>query len=248
MTKEELDDIIQQIHNNKLTSLELIGEKISDDQTIAIARVLQSNTSLTEIRLASNQMGHEGVIAIAAALEENSTLTTLCIDSDHIGDEGLKAFAKTLQHNTTLTMLQLMDWGAQISDESARAIAEVLESNTTLTSLYIDYGDMNAEIEERIVASLERNKEMQEKKQAQTALYTQQSTLFDWIGNPPGEQPVPEETLKPTRHFLLEGNNATFFKLSPNPDPLFQLLPLDVLQTQFKLQQNIHLEVVKPGK
>lgn len=248
MTAEELDAVIQQIDSNECTSLILIDNKIRDDQIITIAKALQNNTSLTEIRLTSNQISHKGAIALAAALEQNITLTSLYLDVNQIGDEGFKAFAKTLQHNTTLTTLQLMDWGVQISDESARAMAAALKINTTLTSLYIDYSDMNIEIVKRIENFLERNKEIDEKKQIQIDLYTQERMFFDWIGNPSGRQPVPQKMFTGTYPFLLERNNAAFFKAFPAPDSLLQSLPLDVLHTQLKLQQSIHLQIVKTGK
>jgi DNA-binding transcriptional regulator YdaS (Cro superfamily) len=142
-------------HNTTLTQLDISNNKISAGGADAIAKALEHNTTLTQLHIGSNNIGTDGAEAIAKALEHNTTLTQLNIGSNIIVTDGARAIAKALKHNTTLTQLDI--YGNIIGTDGARAIAEALKHNTTLTQLNIDSNKISAGGAEAIAEALEHN-------------------------------------------------------------------------------------------
>ncbi|WP_226988515.1 hypothetical protein, partial [Candidatus Protochlamydia sp. R18] len=124
------------MNDSELTSLSLIGGRISDKEAEVIANGLASNTSLRILSLNRNQISDKGMETLARTLASNTTLNTLFFNGNQISDKGMKALARALASNTTLSTLSLN--GNQISDKEAEVIANGLACNTTLCILSLN--------------------------------------------------------------------------------------------------------------
>ena len=67
----KLDEILTELKNNSITTLDLGGNNIGVEGAKAIAEALKVNESITELNLYNNNIGDEGAKAIAEALKEN---------------------------------------------------------------------------------------------------------------------------------------------------------------------------------
>ena len=120
------------MQNTTLDSLR-IHSNIDDDVTKAIAGALKKNKILKTLNLSNNLIGDDGANAIATALEKNKTLTILTLGNNNIGDYGAITIANALEKNQNLKILALTV--NKISDIGAKAIAKALKKNKTLTNL-----------------------------------------------------------------------------------------------------------------
>jgi Ran GTPase-activating protein (RanGAP) involved in mRNA processing and transport len=135
-----LQQALQLIQNNNVTSLDLRYSHIGIYGVKALAAALLTNTTITSLDLSGNHIGAEGAVALAKALLTNPTITSLYLAYNHIGDDGAVDLAKALLTNTTITSLDLS--GNQIGEDGAVALAEVLRTNPTITSLDLRYNQI----------------------------------------------------------------------------------------------------------
>ena len=128
-----LQQALQLIQNNEITSLDLRGNQIGDHGAEALADALKANTSITSLSLCWNLIGNHGAETLADALKANTSITSLNLSFNKISDHGATALADALKDNTSITSLNLM--GNQIGDHGAEALADPLKANTSITSL-----------------------------------------------------------------------------------------------------------------
>jgi len=94
---------------NENTSLKYLKKQISNNEGIAIARVLMQNTTLESLSINECKIDDDVTKAIAGALKKNKTLTTLNLSNNVIGNDGVLAIATALEKNKTLTYIYLKD-------------------------------------------------------------------------------------------------------------------------------------------
>jgi len=126
-----MDEILQTIRDNDVTTLDISFKRISNVDLTRIAEALTTNTLITMIDLSGNKIRNPS--SLAKALTINTTLTTLYLSDNEIED--LSSLAEALESNTTLKELNLNN--NEIEDPSS--LAEALTTNTTLTTLYLSY-------------------------------------------------------------------------------------------------------------
>jgi Ran GTPase-activating protein (RanGAP) involved in mRNA processing and transport len=156
--KEQKQLLLPLEKNQSLTSLNLAGNQITDEEVKAIATALEKNQSLTSLDLQYNQITAEGAKAIAIALKKNQSLTSLNLECNKITAEGAKAIATALEKNQSLTSLSL--GGNEITDEGAKAIATALKKNQSLSSLSLGGNEITAEGAKAIATALEKNQSL----------------------------------------------------------------------------------------
>jgi hypothetical protein len=108
---------------NENTSLKYLKKQISNNEGIAIARVLMQNTTLESLSINECKIDDDVTKAIAGALKKNKTLTTLNLSNNDIGDDGVLAIATALKKNKTLTYIYLED-NKKISHKIKRKIRD----------------------------------------------------------------------------------------------------------------------------
>ncbi len=77
LNQEELDKILDDLKENKISELYLSKGDITSDQAIEIAKALKSNTSLIYLNLSSNKIGIEGGKALANYLKRVCKRTSI---------------------------------------------------------------------------------------------------------------------------------------------------------------------------
>lgn len=107
----KLQRTIIALQNNKITSIDLAGEKIDYDGINAIASALMRNTSLKRLVLGGVVFGcgidEKSVSVLADALNQNKTLIELDLRSNKIGNDGAQILADTLRNHCSLVRLDL---------------------------------------------------------------------------------------------------------------------------------------------
>jgi Ran GTPase-activating protein (RanGAP) involved in mRNA processing and transport len=133
---------------NIASTLSISQNKLSNEDTIAIAYALRKNIALESLTLSYNKIDKVGANALAAALTINCTLTYLGLDFNNISNEGAKSIGQMLRINNSIATLSL-DYNC-IGDKGANAIAIGLKNNKALASLKLS----NNQITEFGAASL----------------------------------------------------------------------------------------------
>jgi Ran GTPase-activating protein (RanGAP) involved in mRNA processing and transport len=137
---------------NKNTSLKYPKKQISNDEGIAIARVLMQNTTLKSLSINECKIDDDVTKAIAAALEKNKTLTILNLSDNKIGNKGAEEIGKALKKNNTLTTLNLSD--NKIGIKGTEEIGLALYKNSTLSTLNLRNNEIGNYGAEEIVRAL----------------------------------------------------------------------------------------------
>jgi len=128
-----------------LTAIDLYGNRIGNEASKLIARMLQNNKALKSVILGGQSYQRlEGIRPIAECLQYNQGITELNLSHCLLTSEGAIALAKTLGLTGTITSLNL-NYNS-IEDEGAIAIASSLWSSPlkTLTLKENDIGRVGA--------------------------------------------------------------------------------------------------------
>ncbi|ORZ15524.1 hypothetical protein BCR41DRAFT_353988 [Lobosporangium transversale] len=141
--------------NTSLTNLNLRYNSIGDEGALALSEALKTNTSLTNLDLRYNSIGNEGALALSEALKTNTSLTDLDLTWNSIGNEGALALSKALKTNSCLTKLNL--WNNSIGNEGALALSEALKTNTSLTNLNVSHNSIGNEGALALSEALKKN-------------------------------------------------------------------------------------------
>jgi len=136
MENDEFQEIINQLHTNTVTGLDLNDKGINTTQIIVLAAALHDNTTLQKLNLSSNLLKDNAVIAIAKALLKNTNLKVLILSHNKISDIGATALANALLQNNTLKKLDLANNSSIFfNDKGLIAIANMLKTNISLKKL-----------------------------------------------------------------------------------------------------------------
>jgi len=122
---------------SKLTTLELLGNTISDEGFKTLAKVIQNNTTITtlKIELVGNTDSDEGIKALTNAIQNNHTITSLTIyASKRIGSGGFDALVELVK--TTETIKQLKYEGFCLTNIEVESIISASSAKCKIESLY----------------------------------------------------------------------------------------------------------------
>jgi Ran GTPase-activating protein (RanGAP) involved in mRNA processing and transport len=126
-------EILNKSHMNaKITSVELFGNKLTDECCEVVSEMLKMNTNLKRLKLGDNNIGSIGAIKLSEGLKLNRTLTQLHLGGNKIQAEGLKAISEALADNKTLTSLGLRD--NDVGPEGILHLSEILAKESCVLS------------------------------------------------------------------------------------------------------------------
>ena len=164
MDCRKLQQIIDDLTNNKITKLEVSFELFDLQQLQLFAAALQNNTSLQRLVLKSidiqdadiqirEPLGNDikTVELLAAILKVNTSITTLIIDHCEFSGASLKVLVNALKHNTTVKKFTIQFLDANI--DAMQAVTGMLHTNTTLTELNL-LGPIASEPMQLLMATL----------------------------------------------------------------------------------------------
>ena len=120
-------------NNTSLKKLDISGNKLGMEGSVALAKMLSCNKSLTELNLGWCNIPEAGLREIARGLRQNTSLKKLDISGNKLGMEGSVALAEMLSCNKSLTELNL-GW-CDLPEAGLREIARGLLQNTSLQTL-----------------------------------------------------------------------------------------------------------------
>ncbi|XP_056421105.1 leucine-rich repeat-containing protein 34 isoform X2 [Hyla sarda] len=122
--------------NNFITNLDLRFNNLTNNGAAYIAKFLQDGCSLFHLNLMGNDIEIDGAGHIAKALHRNDTLRSLRMTGNKIGNKGAMFFAAMLQINSTLEALDLGD--CDLGIESLIAFSTVLKQNDSIKSINLN--------------------------------------------------------------------------------------------------------------
>ncbi|TMW57916.1 hypothetical protein Poli38472_013390 [Pythium oligandrum] len=131
------------INSDKLRTLDLGFNRITDRGATILAQALEQNASLESLYLSGNDIGATGAAAIATALTKNHTLQSLHLSGNNIGEDGAKELAEGLKRNTGLRSLYIGTNG--IGSKGMQCLAEALQVNRTLEELTLGQNKVGSE-------------------------------------------------------------------------------------------------------
>lgn len=134
--------MIEEIANNSSSVTDFRGQEIHhEEQHLALAAAIATNTHLRSLNLAHSGMTNAPAMVLAESLKTNSTLTTLDLGYNKIQPEGIIALAEAILDNKTLTLVKIHRQHADYGTVAEQAIAKIWTKNTTLTRLYATMHD-----------------------------------------------------------------------------------------------------------
>ena len=116
-----------------LQELDLSGNDIGMDGTVALASAFQNCCQLQTLHLSHNSIGSDGAVVLASACRNTSQLKKLNLQSNDIGPSGGSAFGAALQVGSQLGRLDLSR--NNICCEGAVGLASGLRGNKVLEYL-----------------------------------------------------------------------------------------------------------------
>ncbi|XP_069831337.1 leucine-rich repeat-containing protein 34 isoform X2 [Dendropsophus ebraccatus] len=131
--------------NNRLVAV----KRVTDEDFLAISRVLKQNNFITSLDLRFNNLTNNGAVYIANCLKDGSSLFHLNLMGNDIETDGAEQIAKGLHRNDTLKSLRMT--GNKIGNMGGMFFAAMLQINSTLEEL--DLGDCDLGIESLIAFS-----------------------------------------------------------------------------------------------
>ena len=141
---------------DKLKTLNLSRNKISDVRAKIISECIKSHTCLLELNLSMNAINDDGARGIAEAICVNTVLQKLNLSNNHITSKGARKFAEAIQANTTLYTLDIAN--NKVGDDGAAAISNSLKTNTSLQLLIISGNYITSEGAKKIAEAISANK------------------------------------------------------------------------------------------
>ena len=169
--------------HQRLTSLDLSGNIISDAGAITIAKKLQRNNQLTALMLRENKIGNEGASAIAKILKHNTSLLELELAANKIKSSGIECIAHSLAENHTLLLLDLS------GNQAGKAVVSLdtaLDKNQTLQHLFYSTTRQFAAYRKSITNKLQNNVnavKLKNIKQAKAFLWAMATIYIEWSQN-----------------------------------------------------------------
>ncbi|OGT23248.1 MAG: hypothetical protein A3G71_05405 [Gammaproteobacteria bacterium RIFCSPLOWO2_12_FULL_38_14] len=124
-----------------------------------VLEVLNTDKTLTTLDLSGCEITDENIRELAEVIKQNKTLMTLDLSKTGITDEGVCRLSEALKNNETLTTLILRE-NEKITEKSVRVLLEMLKTNRTLSRLYLGEGNyikINSGLMEYINACIQDN-------------------------------------------------------------------------------------------
>eukprot|EP00667_Euglena_gracilis_P024322 EG_transcript_27904 len=107
MTLNDVWAKLRQYRKDNATEWNFKCNGIRDEETVALAVALRTNSTVEKVDLSYNGIGPEGAKALAKALRTNATLREVNLYNNGIGDEGTVALAVALRTNSTVQKVDL---------------------------------------------------------------------------------------------------------------------------------------------
>lgn len=126
--------------SERLLSLNLSRNRLSDRDGRYIAEGLKTNTTLRHLDLRKNDLGATFGSDMAAALAENRDLRELLLGWNRLESSGSAALLQELKTSSTLELVDLSWTG--ISDEGARCVAEMIAGSMALRVLSVAHNNI----------------------------------------------------------------------------------------------------------
>ncbi|XP_040284136.1 leucine-rich repeat-containing protein 34 [Bufo bufo] len=125
--------------NNRLVAV----KRVTDEDFLAISRVLKQNSYITNLDLRFNNLTNNGAVNITRFLQDSCSIFHLNLMGNDIETDGAEEIAKALHRNDTLRSLRMT--GNKIGNKGGMFFAAMLQINSTLEEL--DLGDCNLGIQ-----------------------------------------------------------------------------------------------------
>jgi len=145
MDNNKFQEIINQLHANTVTELNLNNKGVNTTQIITLAAVLIGNTSLTKLDLSDTRFTDNAITTLAAALSKNTSLKILLLKLVGISDIGVTALADALLKNNTLEKLSLSCDIYNNINEGVQKLAKALETNIGLKKINLSQAKLNSD-------------------------------------------------------------------------------------------------------
>eukprot|EP00667_Euglena_gracilis_P005295 EG_transcript_5332 len=136
MTEKSGQKLMEVLKRNTLSRLKVGDNRLCAAGVRVLSRGLVANTALTQLHLGGNKMGDSGLIALVSALTNNRSLTSLGLRDNNVGPDGMEALAQFLAH-PQCPFLELQVKGNRIADLGACHLARAIETNTSLRVLEV---------------------------------------------------------------------------------------------------------------
>ncbi|KAL1006543.1 hypothetical protein UPYG_G00073640 [Umbra pygmaea] len=132
--------------------------KLTNEDVLALSRILKDNDSVTGLDLRYNCIADEGAVHLAELLKENVYLRSLDLMCNDIQLEGAEYLAKSLTTNKSLLSLRMS--GNKIGNRGAMHLASMVQLNTTLQELDMADSDMGTHSVIAFAIALSNNKSL----------------------------------------------------------------------------------------
>lgn len=126
-------DYLRYVYNTSLIELNIKDYRLTCDEFISIAGLINKSSTLKSLFLIGNVVNHEKLATIVYGLQGKGSLITLNLNWNNIETIGAKHLGFILANSPTLKKLSLVD--NQIKDNGVDYISNALKVNTTLQSL-----------------------------------------------------------------------------------------------------------------
>lgn len=121
--------------NNKITTLVMRGDALSEKVSWACARLLSANATIMHLRLDGNWSENECAGFVYQAMYGNKALKTLTIDNPQFGETSMQELTTMLKVNRSINTVSIS--GVAVSDSAAGMLAGAIKSNGAVKRLLI---------------------------------------------------------------------------------------------------------------
>jgi len=140
--------------NSSLKSLDLRGNRITDESIVLISKSLRKSTTLENLNLSRNKITSTGATSLVQLV--NKSLHTLDLSYNPIGDTGIQKLAGGIANTKTLKELHLTE--CKIKPHGASFLASAFGVNKSLHTISIGHNPMGgAQSSKRLAFALMKN-------------------------------------------------------------------------------------------
>lgn len=131
------------ISTNKLNSIDLSGNYLTDKGVIDLIKGLQRNNSLSKLILDDNRITDFGLNALSDCFDLNNKLVTLSLNKNCIGSKGLLSLSQTLKIKSNVKYLYLGE--NEITLIGVKYLTSYTDSNKSLLELSLENNNLGIE-------------------------------------------------------------------------------------------------------
>ncbi|XP_049713888.1 leiomodin-1 [Elephas maximus indicus] len=201
------DEPLEKVKNNdpEMTEVNVNNSDcITNEILVRFTEALEFNTVVKVFALANTRADDHVAFAIAIMLKANKTITSLNLDSNHITGKGILAIFRALLQNNTLTELRFHNQRHICGGKTEMEIAKLLKENTTLLKLgyHFELAGPRMTVTNLLSRNMDkqRQKRLQEQRQAQEASREKNLLEVPKVGAVPkgSPKPSPQPSPKPS--------------------------------------------------